>query len=179
MISDNNIPNPIMKRYVSGQETERKAALKEMLERSYPFIFGEGFDLATATAQMLRENFGANTSATGETISRCIAFLKDAAADAGIPVSPYILQKSGRTGGSGKKRSSTKKAPQVAEPISSGNQPAVHTPKAAHLFAAQSSLMLMGLFHRLPAPGSKWSHDERERWVQTLQNVLLLEYPEN
>jgi hypothetical protein len=39
--------------------------------------------------------------------------------------------------------------------------------------------MLMGLFHRLPLPGSKWSHDERERWIQTLQNVLMLEYPEN
>jgi hypothetical protein len=178
MISENNLPNPIMKRYVSGEEAERRAALREMLEKSYPFIFREDFDISTATAQMLRENFSENTSATGETISRCVAFLKDAAADAGIVVSPYILQKSARSGGGGKKRSAAKRAPQVAEPIPASATPAGHTPKAA-LFAAQSSLMLMGLFHRLPSPGSKWSHDERERWVQTLQNVLLLEYPEN
>lgn len=178
MISENGIPNPIMKRYVSGEEEERKAALKEMLEKSYPFIFRTDFDLSTATAQMLRENFTENTPATGETISRCIAFLKDAAADAGIQVSPFILQKSARGGGSGKKRGATKKTLQVAEPIPTSSTPTAHTAKAT-LFAAQSSLMLMGLFHRLPSPGTKWSHDERERWVQTLQNVLLLEYPES
>jgi hypothetical protein len=178
MISENNIPNPIMKRYVSGEEGERKAALREMLEKSYPFIFRGGFDLSTATAHMLRENFAENTSATGETISRCMAFLKDAAADAGIEVSPYILQKSARSGGTGKKRSTVKKAPQVAEPIPTNTQGAAHIPKTAP-FAAQSSLLLMGLFHRLPVPGSRWERDDRERWVQTLQNVLLLEYPEN
>jgi hypothetical protein len=178
MISENNIPNHVMKRYVSGEEAERKAALREMLEKSYPFIFRDDFDISTATAQMLRENFAANTSATGETISRCIAFLKDAAADAGVIVSPYILQKSARSGGNGKKRNTTKKAAQVTEPVSVSAPPSAHVPKAATSFAAQSSLMLMGLFHRLPSPGSKWAKDERERWIQTLQNVLLLEYPE-
>jgi hypothetical protein len=179
MISENNIPQPIMRRYVDGEETERKAALREMLHKSYPFIFRNDFEISTATVHMLRENFAENTSATGETISRCISFLKDAAADAGIVVSPYITQKSARSGGNGKKRGSAKKAAQVIEPISTSNQSAPHIPKAAVSFAAQSSLMLMGLFHRLPSPGSKWSHDERERWIQTLQNVLMLEYPEN
>src|ERR1700761_1329612 len=102
MISENNIPNVIMKRYVTGEETERKAALREMLEKSYPFIFQGNFDISTATAHMLREAFAANTSATGETVSRCMAFLKDAAADAGINVSQYITQKSARSGGARK-----------------------------------------------------------------------------
>lgn len=178
MISENNIPSPIMRRYVGGEETERKAALREMLEKSYPFIFQGDFDITTATAQMLRENFAENTSATGETISRCMAFLKDAAADAGIIVSPYILQKSARSGGSGKKRNTVKKPPQVTEPTSSNAQSAAHAPKTAS-FAAQSSLMLMGLFNRLPVPGKPWPTAERQQWLQTLQNVLLLEYPEN
>jgi hypothetical protein len=181
MISENNIPNPIMKRYVSGEETERRAALREMLEKSYPFIFQGDFDISTATAQMLRENFAANTSATGETISRCIAFLKDAAADAGISVSQFITQKSARSGGGGggKKRGAGKKfnSPLV-ESIFTNAPPVGGGPKPTS-FAAQSSLLLMGLVHRLPAPGSKWDKDERERWVQTLQNVLLLEYPES
>lgn len=178
MISENNIPQPIMRRYVDGDAGERKAALREMLQKSYPFIFQDDFDISTATAHMLRENFALNTSATGETISRCISFLKEAAADAGIVVSPYILQKSARSGGAGKKRSTVKKTSQVKEPIVA-NTPHVSPAPKAPSFAAQSSLMLMGLFNRLPIPGSKWSHDERERWVQTLQNVLLLEYPEN
>jgi len=177
MISENHIPNPIMKRYVSGEEAERKAALREMLEKSYPFIFRQDFDISTATAHMLRENFAENTSASGETISRCMAFLKDAATDAGIVVSPYIKQKSGRNGGTGKKRSVVKKDPGEAEPgVVTTNQ----TPNASapQFFVAQSSLMLMGLLQRLPKPGNVWARDERERWVQTLNNVLLLEYPE-
>jgi len=36
----------------------------------------------------------------------------------------------------------------------------------------------MVLLQRLPKPGNVWARDERERWVQTLNNVLLLEYPE-
>lgn len=177
MISENNIPNPIMKRYVSGEESDRKAALREMIESAYPFIFKSSFDLSTATAHMLRENFAANTSATGETISRCIAFLKDAATDAGIVVSPYILQKGARAGGSGARRKPTgKKAQEPLERMVS-QQVAPPTPKIP-TFPAQSSLLLMGLFQRLPVVGSKWSKDEREQWVQTLQNVLVMEYPE-
>ncbi|HWE87255.1 MAG TPA: DUF5343 domain-containing protein [Terracidiphilus sp.] len=176
MISENNLPNPIMKRYVSGEEVDRKAALREMLEKSYPFIFDGDFDISTATAHMLRENFAANTSATGETISRCIAFLKDAAFDAGIVVSPYILQKGARNSGGSKRRIGAKKQKEV-EPIAPV-QTVYHAPKAPS-FAAQSSLLLTGLFQRLPAPGTKWEKEDRERWVQTLQNVLVLEYPEN
>ena len=177
MISDNNIPNPIMRRYVNGEESDRRAALREMLERSYPFLFNHEFDIATATAHMLRDNFTENTSATGETISRCIAFFKDAAVDAGIEVSPYIMQRSARSSAGGSKRKVAAKKAQSAlqqSPAQEGSQ----IPRAAS-FVAQSSLLLMGLFQRLPVPGNRWSREEREQWIQTLQNVLVMEYPEN
>lgn len=178
MISENNIPQPIMRRYVSGEEAERKAALREILEKSYPFIFNPPFDVSTATAQMLRENFAENTSATGDTVSRCISFFKDAAFDAGIAVSPYILQKTARNGGGQKRRLPAKRGQREPEPQVAA-QPVSHTTPKAALFSAQSSLLLMGLFQRLPAPGTQWSRDDRDRWVQTLQNVLVLEYPES
>ena len=76
MISDKGIPQPLLHRYVSGQEDERRVALLEALTRSYPFLFGDHFDLARATAQQLREAFETNTSATGETLGRCMAFFK-------------------------------------------------------------------------------------------------------
>jgi Family of unknown function (DUF5343) len=184
MISENGIPTLYLREYVSGQEEERKAALFKMLMASYPFLFdtdhdvnGGAFHISTGTSQLLRETMEANTSATGETLGRCIAFVKEAAQDAGFKVSPYITQKSARSSGGGRRRN-VKKATPAPEPTAPNVPAAAHVPKAAS-FAAQSSLMLMGLFHRLPAPGNKWSHDERERWVQTLQNVLLLEYPES
>ena len=175
MISENNIPQPIMRQYVTGEEEVRRTALRDMLKKSYPFIFDENFDIATATAHMLREAFVANTTASGETIGRCIAFFKDAAIDAGLPISQFIMQKSARSGGGVKRKAAPKKpASPAAEPAAPISQTSKHLP-----LAAQSSLMLMGLFHRLPAPGSKWSREERDRWVQTLQNVLVLEYPES
>jgi hypothetical protein len=179
MISENGIPTQYMRRYVSGQEEEKKKALVEMLMGAYPFLFDTGtepdsFHISTATAQLLRETMEANTTATGETLGRCIAFVKDAALDAGFKVSPYILQKKSRSS-AGKKRTSQKREERSAEKPT--ETPLHHVNVSSQ--PAQSSLLLSGLFQRLPKPGTKWGKEERERWVQTLQNVLLLEYPEN
>jgi hypothetical protein len=181
MISENGIPTPYLREYVSGQEEERKAALFKMLMGAYPFLFdtdhdvnGSAFHISTATSQLLRETMEANTSATGETLGRCIAFVKEAAQDAGFKVSPYITQKKSRST-AGKKRASQKRE---EKPTEKPTEAPVHHVNVSPL-PAQSSLLLSGLFQRLPKPGTKWGKEERERWVQTLQNVLLLEYPEN
>ena len=41
---------------------------------------------------------------------------------------------------------------------------------------AQNSLLLWGLFQRLPPPGTVWSQDDQVHWIETLKNVLTLEY---
>ena len=177
MISENNLPTQVMKQYATGEEAVRRAALKEMLERAYPFIFDKTFDFSTATASQLREVFEANTAATGETVGRCIAFLKDAAADAGIEVSRFITQKKARSSGPRKRAMPGKREERESEkPAVLPNFIAVHK---THSIPAQSSMLLTGLFQRLPAPGSVWAKVDRDQWIQTLQNVLLLEYPEN
>ena len=176
MISENGLPTKSLHEYASGDEAKRKEALFGMLMSSYPFIFDDpgAFSMTTATALQLRESFEENTTATGETLGRCIAFLKEAALDAGVKVSPYILQKKARTPGIRKKNNTQRKEEKSVESP---------TPSVAHVattqpIPAQASLLLSGLFQRLPKPGAVWQKDERERWVQTLQNVLLLEYPE-
>jgi len=178
MISENNIPTQMMRRYVTGEESERKAALSEMLMAAYPFILEGEFRLSTATASQLREAFAANTSATGETLGRCMAFFKDAAQDAGFNVSPFILQKKQRTPGVKKRIAAPNRAEKPAERPAKEIAPVHHAPLPA-AFPAQSSLLLFGLFQRLPKPQTVWPKDERERWVQTLNNVLLLEYQES
>lgn len=175
MISENGIPTDFLKRYVTGQEAERKMALREVLEDSYQFIFDGVFDLGTATFSQLREAFAENTSATGETLQRCISFFKDAAADADIVVSPYITQKQTRAPGPRKRAVSRKEEKTVVRPATpTPLAPAVNSP----IMPAQASMLLSGLFQRLPKPGTVWSKEDRERWVETLNNVLLLEYPE-
>lgn len=174
MISEKGIPLTLLHRYVSGQEDDRRAALGEALMNSYPFLFGNEFELEKATSQQLREAFEASTSATGETIGRCINFFKDAAVDAGVVLSPYITQKKARATGP-RKRTLPRREDKRAEAPTPGV-----AAKAGHMDAApaNASLLLAGLFQRLPKPGSVWPREDRERWVQTLNNVLLLEYPE-
>jgi hypothetical protein len=177
-ISDTGIPTDIMRRYVSGDEEKRKTTLREVLASSYPYIFGDlaEFDFSTATSSQLREEFEAKSSATGETIGRCIGFLKDAAEDGGITLSPYITQKKARTPSS-KKRIVTQKKEEKRNSDKVKDRQDL-PPSDTPLIPAQESMLLWGLFQRMPKPGTPWSHDDRKRWLDTFNNVLALEYPE-
>jgi hypothetical protein len=177
-ISDNSVTTDKMRRYVVAEGEERKGLLKQTLLEAYPFIFADGFDLGTATGSHLREVFEANTSANGETVNRCIAFFKDAAQDAGITVSPYITQRKARGTGTRKRNTAPK---QTIAPLTEKNSPEhpnlrFHDKPMRAPIAAQNSLLLWGLFERLPEPGSVWPREQREQWTQTLNNVLALEY---
>jgi hypothetical protein len=179
MISENSIPTPLMRRYVTGEEADRKAALREMLEASYPFIFDGQFDLSSATASQLREQFAEHTSATGETLGRCMSFLKDAAQDADIHVSPFIRQGKTRTLGVKRKAAPKREDRSTAKIGVTFTPPTAqqhHAPPPA--MPAQASMLLWGLFQRLPKPGTPWSKLEREQWEMTLKNVMMMEYPE-
>lgn len=176
-ISENNVPTDFMKRYVAAPETERTDMLRGMLTVHYPYIFGSSdFDFGTATGAMLKERFEEHSTASGATVIRCMAFLKDAAVDAGIPVSQFLTRKKGGNGGQKRKpaaaqrKANTTTQPQV---LPAGHHPGRHAP-----IEAQNSLLLWGLFERLPKPGSVWPKDERAQWTDTLNNVLALEYKE-
>lgn len=178
MISENNVTNPKMKEYVVGDEEQKKTVLQEMLVDAYPFIFRQGFDLSNETAKALRDAFVANTGATGETVNRCIAFFKDAAVDAGIPISRFILNKTVRSP-QPKKRSVVprKEEPKsVVQPTQTQDH-AASSPAAQVAIPAQGSMLLWGLIQKLPKPGTRWAQADRERWVQTLNHVMELEYP--
>jgi hypothetical protein len=178
MISEHGIPTLLMRQYATGEEAERKDALRKILEASYPFLFDGVFNLSHATQSMLREVFEANTSATGETLGRCMNFFKEAAGDAGIVVSPYILQRKSRAPGTKRKAQASRREEKPAEKVvgHAGQSITPLTPPIT--MPAQASLLLSGLFQRLPKPGTVWPKEDRERWVTTLNNVLLLEYPE-
>ena len=178
LMSDNNVPTDEMKRLVVAQGNDRIEQMKALIVKNYPFVFTADFDFSTATGSMLRERLEEQTSATGETVTRCIAFLKDAALDAGIPVSPY-LSHTKKSGGGGQKKKAAPASRKNDKPPEhntgeGGKDEQRHT-QHPHI-EAQSSLLLWGLFQRLPKPGSVWPKAERDQWTQTLNNVLTLEY---
>ncbi len=174
--SENNLPLEPMKAFVVAEGDERKALLRTALSKAYPYLFGREFDLSSATSSHLREAIEANTSASGETVDRCIAFLKDAAQDAGIAVSKYIMQKKPR-GLAAKKRNGTQRRNDDGDSVKNPPNPAgQHQQQQPIVMEAQNSMLLWGLFQRLPKPGSVWAKEQREQWTQTLNNVLALEY---
>jgi hypothetical protein len=182
-ISAQGLPSSQFKEYVKLEGEARKMALHRILEKAYPYIFGQGFDFGTATFSLLREAFEANTGATGGTLDRCMAFLKEAAADAGVSVSPFLGERKPRgTGPRSKARSSQPRHPLDGEHASAESSlPPARSPRhrsdrtGLHI-AAEDSLLLWGLFERLPKPGAVWPKAQRDQWLQTLQNVFSLEY---
>lgn len=116
---------------------------------------------------------------SGETLGRCMGFLKDAASDADILVSPFIKQGKTRTPGV-KRKAAHRREEKPSSKATPPNQPPapaqVHTPPP--MMPAQASMLLWGLFQRLPKPGTPWAKFERDQWESTLRNVLVMEYPE-
>jgi hypothetical protein len=175
--SENNLPLDPMKAYVVSEGDERQRLLRTALFKAYPYIFDNDFDIGSATASHLRAEIEAHTAATGETVDRCIAFLKDAAQDAGIAVSKYITQKKPR-GMAPKRRVNTARKNGEGEAAPKNPPPAPDFQQQPPGIEAQNSMLLWGLFQRLPKPGSVWPKEQRDQWTQTLNNVLALEYKE-
>ena len=95
LIHKSGKPTEDLKRLLTGSQRERMAHFKSLLERSYPFVFGSGFDVETATSDQTEELFR-RTGASGETLRRCISFFVSAARESGIPVSSYIKPHRGK-----------------------------------------------------------------------------------
>ena len=95
LIHKSGKPTEDLKRLLRGGQRERMTLFKSLLERSYPFVFGTGFDVETATSDQTEELFR-RTGASGETLRRCISFFVAAARESGIPVSSYIKPHRGK-----------------------------------------------------------------------------------
>jgi len=88
-------PTDDLKRLIEGSSDSRMAHFRGLLKRSYPFVFGSGFDLETATSDQAEELFG-QTGASGETLRRCLSFFVLAVRDSSLPISPYIKPHRGK-----------------------------------------------------------------------------------
>jgi len=181
LISEHDIPSELMKALCVAEGDSRKSVLKTIIKSAYPYMFDDpSFEFSSATGSQVREQIEKNTTATGETVNRCLAFLKDIALDAGIAVSPFFHQKRQKNGAR-KSRApaesarATKNATEHVGEYRAGN-PGINPP-TTHI-PAQDSLLLWGLFRRLPKPGSVWPKADREQWTATLNNVLVMEYRE-
>lgn len=114
LITDSGDTTPALSNLVHSGETERKQTLKDILMRTYPFIFENGLDLERATHRQLEECF-AQTGATGNTLRKCVAFFLNAAKGAGIKLSPHFKKVRGPRAGAAKSRRKETAIPKADE----------------------------------------------------------------
>jgi hypothetical protein len=170
LVTTRGIPTDLFRHLVSSEGAERRPHLQAALRAGYPFLFAGSINLATASGQQLLDEFS-KVPISGDTVRRSVAFFLAAAREAGIPLSGYFDRIQSRAG-SGKRAA----AAPVPEPGIQRDEAVAGPPRPP--IEAQKSLLLWGLFERLPKPGTRWPKAHREQWLQTLQNVLCLEYPD-
>lgn len=186
LVSQQGLPTETFKRLVIAEGVERQKALSTALHSGYPFLFSPSIDLATATGKQLLEQF-ADVPLSGDTVKRSVSFFLAAAKDAGIALSPYfkkIQSRSNPTKRAGADGSldtddadaSRKPRPRTIRYMTGRAEQQKPAERELPAIPAQDSLLLWGLFQRLPKPGAMWPRIQREQWLQTLQNVFSLEY---
>jgi hypothetical protein len=92
LIDPNGVPTQALSDLVTGYGTDRwDTELLEVLKVAYDPMFS--FDLATATSSQFNDVFRrAYPSAEGETARKCMTFFLNAAREANVSISGYIMQ---------------------------------------------------------------------------------------
>jgi len=171
LTTDDGKTTPELAKMVEEPST-RKSSMKAILIRCYPKLVA--LDLAKASplqVDQTMEQYGVS----GATLRKAVRFFLSAAGYAGIPIGPLLKSRRDRSNnGAKKKKNVNSKATASAHTDANIDRGASEQP----IGEAVASLLLKGLFQRLPKPGSVWPVAQREQWVQTLQNVFSLEYQE-
>lgn len=164
LVSEDNRSYEGLRQILRSEGAERKKVLREILERSYPWLFDGSIDLKSATAMQLDEKFKAR-GAQGIVLQKCEKFFTQLAQEAGIPLSQYITKRR-----KPRKRSRRRKhkaiaqeqvSPQVDEEV-----PATTRRKGKSL--EDKFLEMMPEFD----PG--WSAEERKVWNEQLRELYTM-----
>ncbi|MBF8267433.1 MAG: hypothetical protein HW388_941 [Dehalococcoidia bacterium] len=158
-------------------DEEKPKVYSRLMDISYP-DYHRQLDLSNVTDGELIQYFS-SIGATAGTGRKARAFFLGLAKDAGKTLSSRVTTRTHRTvsqsrqGATKRKTAQTDGRDMVAPPGRRGG--AVLEGDTA---SAQESLMLWGLFKRLPKPGSVFSPRDREAWLEAARTTFNLEYSE-
>ena len=172
-------PTPLLEKLVDANGENRKESLRDIYRTAYGAVDFD--DLQRATSGMLTEWFKAY-AIDGTTLRKAESFFINALKDADAPLSNSLkkLARNKVTGGSassvpGSRKGRAKKDPPPNPPQGRGGAtPTPETP--VDEAAAQTSLMLRGLFKSLPSPGSNFPSSQRTSWLEAAKALFNLEY---
>ena len=169
---------PLVNSYTTATMSEFQKKLRQLLEKHYPSLFVQGFDLKTATPSHFSEQFG-KMEISGDTGRKAQTFFLEAAKAAGISISSTIIATRGKG-----KRTST---PRPRNTRNDGGQnngnppPAAVDPKPpvqelpAWFVTYKPAFDLLPKFSTNPRP--KWTSGEKENFLN-LVTALTTAYIE-
>jgi hypothetical protein len=157
LVEESNAPTERLVQLVQADRERKRVLLRAILEQAYAPIL-KGLDLSRATPAELGERF-AQAGATGDVGRKCLSFFVASAAEAGLPLSSFILQ-----------RAKPRLAPRARRRAPRRKEPAPSSPGRLHP-------ALSGLLHELPDPASGWDRDGKERFKRAFEAALDLVYP--
>lgn len=163
LVSSTGQPTPLLDELVHADGKEREKLLRDLLRRSFPFLFEDGFKLETDTAKHFDEQFN-KANLSFETARKCKAFFLAAAKDAGIDLSSYILK-----GARGQK--SAQRKPRVTKNGVSGNA-IVREEKDSEQTDVQQSSLTEKLLEKFPALDPAWPDDVKAKWFDAFQQLM-------
>jgi len=152
-------PTSALEQLVMAEGDERRRVLRSVLEANYAPVFA--LDLSRATRAQFHEAFQSFGTKEG-VLAKCEAFFIQAAQDAGIELSAFILARRHVTRrGSAAGRSRAPAAERAPEP------------RPAQPDSGQRSITEM-ILAKYPDFDPSWSSDAQARWYEGLEGITRL-----
>jgi hypothetical protein len=158
LIAPDGRPAPALERLVKSDGDERRTALREVLESFYEPVFR--LDLARSTRAQFHEAFRSFGTREGVT-AKCEAFFIQAAQDADVEMSPYILSRR-----HGARRSNS--AP--SRPRAAALERQAYVPPQAQPAPARPSVAEMVL-NKYPDFDPTWPAEVQQTWLQGMAKL--------
>ncbi len=164
LIDNNSMPTNYLRQLVFAKGDLREQILKQITTESFGFILKSSLDPQTATYSQLEEAFHNTFQITGDVLRKCTKFFIELAADASIPLSPFILKKSGTARASTGTKRITKK-------VYTRTKRNLLIPQTTEEIPDQTSWDKM-LLAKFPTFDPSWADEVKLQWFQAFDELL-------
>lgn len=154
LIEENGKPKDPLEQLVNASGDERRSILEAILRNAYPNVFQ--LDLKRASAQEFREAFKEFTTKE-DVVNKCQAFFRQAAEDAGIELSPYIMERKKVTAQPRRRRKPKKSEAEVPS-------------KHEQVGIARRSIEEV-ILQKYPEFNPEWSDEAQEAWMRGIMKL--------
>lgn len=165
LVDEEGRPSPLLERLVNSEGEERRRVLRGILERHYQPAFA--LDLGRATRSQFTEAFRLFTTKEG-VLKKCENFFIQAAQDAGIELSPYILARRHQTRRAGTPSRPRAAAPSPSTPARAGGRSDPGKASEGKPTALAFAEMVLAKY---PDFDPTWEPEVQQKWLEGISRL--------